>query len=448
VITGTGALTSIASGSRNFFNQALNGTTSVELIPDHWNQYADYSSGIWSPLLSVDYTACGLTDIEIKQMDRAAQMAVYCSFEAIGSAGLSLTQTDKKKNSYAINGIDPSRSGVFIGTGIGGVYSLTESFTHQIHQRTKAMLLETAAKYPEAASDIHLALSRMIHARRFNPFSVSMIMQNSSAGHIGVKFGFTGSNITLSLACASGTAAIGYAFQAIRNGTLDRALCGGVEFMHDEYGGLYYGFDLLKTLAKKKEPLSRSYQPFDTDRSGFLYSEGGCGILMIEDLDTALSRNAPVLAEITGYAETCDASNIIMLEPSGRQIERMLDLLFKDSQTRPGEVQYINAHGTGTVLNDEVESSVIDRVFGQNVWINSTKSLIGHTLGASGALEAIMTAFSIKEGMLHPTANLSHPLKPLNFVREPRKAVIDNAVSQSFGFGGHNTALMIRKFRE
>jgi 3-oxoacyl-[acyl-carrier-protein] synthase II len=241
--------------------------------------------------------------------------------------------------------------------------------------------------------------------------------------------------------------AIGNAFQTLRSGCIDTAIAGGVEYLSDEYGMLFRGFDLAKTLVAQgklsfgNDQLNR---PFDRDRSGFLFSQGGCGVMVLEELEHARKRGADILCEVAAYSETCDGFNIMMIEPSGQQITRMLAHLLRSADCTGRDVDYVNAHGTGTQLNDAAEAEIIECVFGRNALVNSTKSLLGHTLGASGALGVLVAALSIRHNTTHICKNLDHPIRDLNFVRSVSSRSIRTAVAQSFAFGGHNAALLLK----
>ena len=446
VITGSGVIAANGAGSNEFFENCMKGIAPVEYIPSRWHEYNDFGCNIWSPLKKVDFGKYNITAIEQKQLETTTKLALSCCFQAVDDARLKREVSDKKRNTYSLPEIDPERSGVIFGTGIGGISSFSEAFSYQVLNNIKSKLSDISNASDNSCSKIDSVTEKMIMPKRFNPFAVSMIMPNSSAANIGIKFGLKGLNNTISLACASGTAAIGSAYDAIRSGRLDFCVTGGVEYMFDEYGGLFYSFDVLKTLCKPSEQIDKSNMPFDENRSGFLFSEGGCAVLILEELEAALKRNAPIIAEIVSYSESCDAFNIMMIEPSGENMERMICGLLNKSGVSPDDVDYINSHGTGTKLNDEVETSVIEKIFGTKPFINSTKSLIGHTLGASGAIEAVVTAMSIKNKTVHECKNLKNPIKKLNFAYRPEGADIKTAISQSFGFGGHNTALLLKEY--
>lgn len=453
VITGSGTINPIGLNTENFWENCISGKTNVQKIPEQWFNYSNFNSKIWSPLPRIDYSKYSITDIEEKQNDISTLLSISCSFQAIDSAKLKYTKIDDKKNTFKIDSIDNKKAGVFIGTGIGGVNTLGSCFAYQILNNQKSLLndllnsneIKSNKKIQEELISI---INNIILPKRFNPFAVSMIMPNASGSKIAIKFNLQGMNNTFSSACASGTVAIGNGYNKIKNGEIDLAITGGVEYMHDEYGGLYFAFDTLKTLlnSDKYADIEKANKPFDKNRSGFLYSQGGCGILILEELEHAKKRAAPVIAEIIGYSENCDAHNIMMIEESGQLIKRMINQLLKESGISKEDVDYINAHGTGTILNDEIESKIIEEMFGKKILINSTKSIIGHTLGASGAIEAIVTALSIKDKKTHICKNLEYPIRDLNFVTKAKEYSINTAISQSFGFGGHNSAIALKEY--
>jgi 3-oxoacyl-[acyl-carrier-protein] synthase II len=449
VITGLGVLSSIGQNLDDFWKSCLEAKTRVERIPDHWFHYGDFHSKILSPLPAMDYSSYGIGRIEEKQLDPSTLIAIACSFQALDSAGFEYTKLDQKRNTYSISSVDKTRAGVFMGTGIGGLSTFASSYSHQLLLRHKETLAKASAQLADhpVGEILKQVQERMLHPRRFNPFAVAMTMPNACSSNVGIKFNLCGSNNAYCAACASGTVAIGYGFKAVRSGELDFAFVGGVEYLHDDYGGVFGGFDTVRALANNNEDPDKANRPFDKDRTGFLFSEGGGAVFVIEDLEHAQKRGAKIYAEILGYGETCDGFNIMMMESSGTQIMRMLRLAFADAGISAGEIDYINAHGTGTRLNDETETAAIEKVFGKKVLINSTKSLIGHTLGASGAIEALVTALSIHHKTTHICRNLENPMKDLNFVTRVDSYPIRTGLSQSFGFGGHNAVLVLREYR-
>jgi 3-oxoacyl-[acyl-carrier-protein] synthase II len=272
-----------------------------------------------------------------------------------------------------------------------------------------------------------------------------MSMPNTAAATLGIKYSLHGSNITVCNACAAGTTAIGRAYLAIRGGEADAALAGGVEYLRDDYGGIFRAFDAAKTLVDAGEDPSKANRPFDKARTGFLFAEGGAAILMMESLDHALARGARPLAEICSFAETFDAYSMMSPDPSGKHIELMLRAALTQAGITALDIDYINAHGTGTVVNDDIEARTIERIFGDKPLVNSTKSLIGHSVGASGAIEVAVTALSIQSQTTHICKNLENPILPLRFVREAKAYPIQKALTQSFAFGGHNAAVVLSR---
>jgi 3-oxoacyl-[acyl-carrier-protein] synthase II len=449
VITGLGVISAIGQNPDEFWKGCLEEKTCVERIPEHWLHYGDFHSQILSPLPAIDYSKYGIGRIEEKQLDPSSLIALACSFQALDSAGFEYTRLDQKRNTYSVSMLDKGRTGVFMGTGIGGLSTFASCYSYQVLLRQKELLAKASAQLADhpVREILQRVLERMLYPRRFNPFAVAMTMPNACSANVGIKFNLCGSNNAYSAACASGTVAIGYGFKAVRSGELDVALVGGVEYLRDDYGGVFGGFDAVRALADDNEHPDKANRPFDQERNGFLFSEGGGAVLVIENLEHAQKRGAKVYAEIIGYGETCDGFNIMMMESGGTQITRMLDLAFADAEISAAEIDYINSHGTGTRLNDETETGVIEKVFGNKVLINSTKSLVGHTLGASGAIEALVTALSILHKTTHVCRNLERPMRDLNFVTQVAPYPIRTGLSQSFGFGGHNAVLILREYQ-
>jgi len=450
VITGTGIMTSIGLNVREFWANCLRGETCIEKIPDHWFDYSDFNSQLWSPLPEIPFEKYEINRIEQKQIDKSSLIAMGCAFQALESASLQLERQDQRRNTFTVPSINRERAGVFMGTGIGGAKTFSDCFAYQSIARQKEALSDLLPRLKERDfqefEQLNQIIDRLIMPRRFHPFAVSMIMPNACSGNLGIKFDFRAGNNTFCAACASGTVAIGYGFKAIRSGEIDIALAGGTEYLYDEYGGTFYGFDVVKALTSNNQDPDKANCPFDVKHSGFLFSEGGGAVLVIEELDHALRRGAPIIAEIIGYGETCDAHNIMMMQSSGQNIMIMIGRVLEDGGISEKEVDYLNTHGTGTVLNDETEVKVIGETFGRDVLVNSTKSLLGHTLGASGAIEALVAALSIKDKTTHICKNLEEPIADLNFVTRVNSYPIRTALSQSFGFGGHNAALLLREY--
>lgn len=271
-------------------------------------------------------------------------------------------------------------------------------------------------------------------------FAIPLAMQSSVSAWISIILGIHGKSMTLSMACASGTESIGMGYESILEGKCDMALCGGSDQLSDKNFSLLKGFEALKAVNTAEDGIPR---PFSKEHSGFLFSEGAAAMVVIEELEHALKRNADIYAEITGFESSSDGFNIISMYPDGRIIKDMLRRLIGDKK-----VDYYNAHGTGTPLNDSVETQVVQELFGdkeQQPAISATKGLIGHTLGASGTIEAAVCVDSIRYNKVHGNS-CGTILDNLNMTSETRDWKIDRAVSASYGFGGHNAAIMIERY--
>ncbi len=447
-ITGAGCLSALGGDAEEFWSNCLRGKSVVAEIPDAWSYYSKLKSRLWSPLPPIDYSARGLSRVEQLQLDPAAQLTICAAQEAIERARLVTELKDKKSNRFAIRDIDPLRFGVFMGTGVGGLHSLLENHCHPVVARHKSELKELldAGDIPaHARTAITSVIDHMPHPKRVNPFVASMFMPNAFAAALGLKFSLRGINSTSAGACAAGTIAIGKAFRAIRSGRVSLALAGGADYLADSYGYIFRGFDAAGTLVRDCEEPERANRPFDNKRSGFLCSQGGAAVLVLEDLQHAMERRAPMVAEIIGYAESFDAHSMMSLEPGGKQIERMINAALDDAGITATDVDYVNAHATGTQNNDAIEARMLRRVFGSSVPVNATKSLTGHVVGASGALEALVCALSLKHQTTHRCLNLDDPVEDLNFVQSAQPQNLSVAISQSFAFGGHNAGLILRR---
>jgi 3-oxoacyl-[acyl-carrier-protein] synthase II len=367
--------------------------------------------------------------------------------QAVSSAGLETSEADRRGRKFRLEAVDPGRVGVYMGTGVGGANSFLENHYHPILSRQKQALLDIAESDnidDTGAAALRGISERMYHLRRVNPFIVSMLMPNAVSAAIGNACTTHGPNTTYCVACASGTVALGKAFCDVRSGEVDIAIAGGSEYLDDHYGYIFKGFDVAGTLATGDDPRVVNC-PFDAERTGFLYSEGASAVLMLEERERALRRGAPVIAEVAGYAETFDAHNMMSPAPDGEQIERMIRTAISSAAETPERVDYVNAHGTGTPVNDRVEAEVLGRVFGHGVCINSTKSLIGHSIGASGAVEALVTALTLRDGAAHGSKNLRDPVSDLDFAFDRRDHPFQVGLSESFAFGGHNAAVVLRR---
>ncbi len=451
-VTGLGIVSGLGSGVERFWESCLEGRAVVEPIREAWRTYSPLKSSYWAPLGDWERSTPLLTRLERKQMDPSSRMAVLAAEEALEEAGLGKELADRKRNRYRLAAYEGERCGVFMGTGVGGISALLSSASFTLLTEAKkqlAAVAEACKAHPTAdvASQLEDVLARLPTPKVFNTFSVSMAMPNAVSAHLSIKFGLRGPTPTFTCACASGTVALGQAFRAIRDGACEMALAGGTEYLADAYGCCFRGFDAVGALTRSAGPKAVVNRPFDADRSGFLFAEGGGAVLVLEELSSARARGAPLLAEVRGYGETGDAYNAMVMDPEGHQIQRAIEACLADAGLDPQDVDYVNAHGTGTPANDPIECRAVREVFGRKVRVNSTKSLVGHTLGASGAVEAVATVRSLREDRAHGSRNLDKPISDLAFVRRTESFPIRHAVSQSFAFGGQNAVLAFSKTR-
>jgi 3-oxoacyl-[acyl-carrier-protein] synthase II len=347
---------------------------------------------------------------EAKRMDRFAQFAVAAAIEAVNDSGLHFAHEA------------PGRCGVIVGTGIGGLQELEDQ-----HKR----MLERGPG-------------------RVSPFTVPKLMGNAASAHISIVWQLSGPNFCTVTACASGANAIGEAYRTIQQNEADVIISGGSEAALTPIG--LASFCALKGLSTRNDDAAAASRPFDKDRDGFLLSEGA-GIVIIEELSHALARDARIYCELIGYGSSADAYHITAPDPDGNGAVLAMEDALRDAGTAPEEVDYINTHGTSTVLGDLAETRAIKRTFGAHATnglvVSSTKSATGHLLGASGGVELIACAKTIQDGVLPATLNLDEPDEEcdLDYVpKTPRESKVNVVLSNSFGFGGHNACLLVRRF--
>jgi 3-oxoacyl-[acyl-carrier-protein] synthase II len=313
------------------------------------------------------------------------------------------------------------RAGVIIGVGMGGVGQV-EHYTRILDERGY---------------------------KRVTPFFIPMIIPNMAAGQVAILFGAKGPNLAVCTACAAGNHAIGEAYRMIKNGLIDIAICGGTESLITPL--TIAGFSVMKALSTRNDEPEKASRPFDAKRDGFVIAEGS-GILVLEELTQAQKRGAKVYAELIGYGATCDAYHMTAPSPDGEGAETCMKLALEDANIAPNEVDYINAHGTSTPLNDVAETKAIKKVFGEHAYklmVSSTKSMTGHLLGGAGGLEAVITVKALETGIVPPTINLEEPDPEcdLDYVpNQARRANIKVAMSNAFGFGGTNACLVFKKW--
>ncbi|MCM1578429.1 MAG: beta-ketoacyl-ACP synthase II [Ruminococcus sp.] len=346
---------------------------------------------------------------EAARMDRFTQFALTAALDALEDSGLDMSS------------VDPFKAGVIAGVGIGGLTLSTKE-----HK-----------KYMEKGPG------------KISVFFVPMIICNMAAGTIAMKTGFKGDNFCTTTACASSTHAIGEAFRKIKDGYLDVAIAGGAEACISEFD--LGGFNNMKALSRSDDP-DRASIPFDKERNGFVLGEGS-GMLIIEELEHAKARGAKIYAEIAGYGATCDAYHMTSPSPTGEAAGMGMSLAIKEAGLTPSDIDYINAHGTSTGLNDKYETIAIKNALGEEaarkVVINSTKSMTGHLLGAAGSIEAIVTALACRDDFVHATVGYKVPDPECDLdycVEGNRNMTVNAALSNSLGFGGHNGTLCFKKY--
>lgn len=407
VITGLGVVSSLGLGADNFWQAVKVGKCGISKI-ERIN-VSDMPTQVGAEIKDFDPLQF-IDKKEVKRMDRFAQFATAAAQMAIEDSKLDFEKIDKE------------RTGVIIGSGIGGIETM------------------------EAQYDI---LKEKGPGRVSALFVPSMIA-NMASGQIAIKYGAKGFNECVITACATSTNCIGDAFKVIQRNDADVMITGGAEAPITRLA--MAGFCSSKTMSKNLDPAT-ACRPFDLDRDGFIIGEGS-GVLVIEELEHALNRGADIIAEIVGYGCTNDAYHITAPAPNGEGGARCMQLAIKDAGIEPHDIGYINAHGTSTDLNDKNETAAIKYVFGEHAYklaVSSTKSMTGHLLGGSGAIEAVITAKAVNEKFLPPTINYKTPDPDCDLYYVPnegKSADIEYALSNSFGFGGHNATLVMKAFKK
>ncbi len=407
VVTGLGCVTPIGIGKEAFWQGLITGKNGIDRITRF--DVTDFATQIAGEVKDFDVNQY-IDKKEAKRMDRFTQYAVASAKMAIEDAGLDLEAEDLQ------------RIGTVIGTGIGGMETLSE----------QAAVLN--AKGPG----------------RMSPFFVPMMIANMAAGQVAIRFGLQGPATCVVTACATGTNAIGDAFRLVRYGSADVMVAGGTEAAIIPLA--VGGFCAMKAMSTRNDEPHKASRPFDKDRDGFVMGEGA-GVVVLESLEHARKRGARILAEVVGYGANDDAYHITAPAPEGTPQARCMALALEDAGLKPEDIDYINAHGTSTPLNDKGETLAIKKVFGEyakKLAISSTKSMTGHLLGAAGGIEFIASVLSINNSMVHPTINLEtqDPELDLDYVPHvARKMDVDVALSNNFGFGGHNATIIVKKYR-
>lgn len=406
VITGLGAITPIGNNVQEYWQNLIAGVNGIDYITKF--DAKDFSVRIAGEVKNFNPE----NHFEKKDLRRMEDFIIYgmvAAREAVKDAQLDLTQCD------------PTRIGVIIGSGIGGLRAMEEQYQVLI------------TKGPS----------------RINPFLIVRMIVNMVAGYVAIDLGLKGPNSCISTACATGTHAIGDAFKIIQRGDAEVIIAGASESAITPLG--IGGFAAMKALSERNDDPKKACRPFDAKRDGFVMSEGA-GILVLEELEFAKRRGARIYAEITGYGMTDDAYHITAPDPQGDGGARAMKAAIDDAGLQPHEIDYVNAHGTSTPLNDKLETQGIKTVFGEHarkLMISSNKSMIGHLLGAAGAAESVACVLSVYNDIIPPTINYEYPDPEcdLDYVpNQPRKATVRAAIKNSLGFGGHNCTIVLKKF--
>ena len=408
VVTGIGLVTPMGLDRKSTWESLLEGKSGIDYISLF--DAEGYASRIAGEVNEFDATAA-LGRKEAKRLDRFAQFACVAALEALEHANLNMEKEDA------------DRVGVLIGSGVGGIITITDQ--HKI-------LLQKGPK-------------------RVSPFLVPMMLGDMASGQVSMMIGAKGPNFSTVSACATGADSIGEALEMIRRGRADVVIAGGTEAAVCEIG--VAGFNSCMALSTRNEDPQGASRPFDSGRNGFVLGEGA-GLIVLESLKHAEQRGANILAELSGYGASSDAHHVTQPHPEGEGAARAMKWAIEDAGIAPDKVDYINAHGTSTPLNDKYETIAMKRMYGDHAYkltISSTKSMTGHLLGAAGGIEAAFTVLAIKDGVVPPTINLDDPDPDCDLNYVPNNAIkqtVNVAMSNSLGFGGHNASLVFKRFAQ
>ena len=410
VITGMGAVTPCGIGVDNFWQSMINGKSGISVIEQMDTELQTVK--IAAEIKDKDFNPEQYIDPkDAKRMDRYTQFAVVAADEAIKDSGL------------VDAGYDPYKVGVIVSSAAGGFNTFEKN---------------------------HLAMIDR-GPTKGSPFTIPMLIVDMASGRISMRYGFKGVNKAVVSACATGTHSVGDAFRAIQYGDADAMVAGGCEATITKIG--IGAFTTARTLSKRNDEPEKSSRPYDKDRDGFVMGEGAA-VLVLEEYEHAKKRGAKIYAEIVGYGQSADAHDMVAPCPEGKGATKSMEFALEDAGLKPEDIQYINTHGTSTGLGDKAESKAVERMFGskdenKNLYVSSTKSMHGHMLGATGAVESIVCVKTIQENLVPPTINLDNQdeeVANLNYVpHKAQKAEIHAALSNSFGFGGHNATLVFKE---
>lgn len=404
VVTGLGAISPVGNNVSDMWKNLVDGVCGIETITEF--DTSDLKVHIAGTVKDFVPENFGIEKREARKLDLYCQYAIAAAQEAVDDSGI-------------IGNIDENRFGVYIGAGIGGLHTFVNNT---------------------------LAMDKG-GAKKVSPFFIPMMIGNIATGNVAIRFGAKGVSLSVMSACATGTHSIGEAFHAVKDGYADAIIAGGTEAVIAPL--TIAGFQNIKALSTNADPKKAS-RPFDKDRDGFIMGEGA-GMLILEEYEHAKARGAKIYAELCGYGNTCDAHHVTAPDPEGAGLARAIEIAFDEAQVADDSQLYINAHGTSTHLNDLTETMAIKKALGEKAYdanISSTKSMTGHMLGATGAVEAIVSIMTLKDGIIPPTINLDEPDEELDLNYTPNKAVkrdVNVAASTNLGFGGHDACIVFKK---
>lgn len=409
VITGLGVVTPLGWNLDEFWSNLVHGRSGIRAVTSF--DTSDSRCRIGGEILDFDPKPFFANNRDAKRADRYIGFAMAASKLAVAHAGLDISR------------INPSRAGAILGSGIGGLHAIEDSYD----------ILVTKG------------------ASKISAFALPMMIANAAGGLVAMDLGFTGPNFCVTSACATGSHAIGEAWKTIKFGDADLFLAGGSESAISRLA--YAGFGNMRALSCRNDDPAGACRPFDASRDGFVMSEGA-GVVLLEELEHARARNADIVCELVGYGASADAFHPAMPHPEGKGASQCMDRALQHARLNPSDIQYINAHGTSTPQGDVAETLAIKQSFGayarDGLQISSTKSMTGHLLGAAGGMELAIAALTIRHGVIPPTINLTTPDPECDLDYVPntaREFAVDAVLSNSFGFGGNNASLVVRKFR-
>lgn len=404
VVTGVGAISPVGNNVPDMWKSLVDGVCGIETITEF--DTSDLKVHIAGTVKNFAPENFGIEKREARKLDLYCQYAIAAAQEAVDDSGI-------------IGNIDENRFGVYIGAGIGGLHTFVNNT---------------------------LAMDKG-GAKKVSPFFIPMMIGNIATGNVAIRFNAKGASLSVMSACATGTHSIGEAFHAVKDGYADAIIAGGTEAVIAPL--TIAGFQNIKALSTNPDPKKAS-RPFDKNRDGFIMGEGA-GMLILEEYEHAKARGAKIYAELCGYGNTCDAHHVTAPDPEGAGLARAIEIAFNEADVADDAQIYINAHGTSTHLNDLTETMAIKKALGEKAYdanISSTKSMTGHMLGATGAVEAIVSIMALKDGIIPPTINLDEPDEELDLNYTPNKAVkrdVNVAASTNLGFGGHDACLVFKK---